>query len=458
MHKKLKELRAKLSELKKSGRANLAQIKILETQIAALTATDEATVAKKTAAEASLAALVEATNQMVDDTQATEDAIADVERRLRREEAFSADRAPRHIESVDNGYERTFGFHNLADFALSVRRAAPGGAVVVDERLSGMTAALQAMQQNAAPTGYNQERGGSSDEGYMIPPEFRDQIWELVFDEPDIFNIIGPQPTARNSVQMFADETTPWGSSGVQAYWGGEAAQFTSSKLLTKSKMVALEKLYAFVLATDELLDDAPNLNDRLTRQSARAISWKLSDAVLYGTGAGQPTGWFGHASNISVAKESAQSGTFVIANAGKMMSRLLGGSLSRAIWLANSEVLPQLISFTVGNQPVWIPVNQGAQVSPYGGTLFGRPVLFTEHCKALASEGDVMLMDPQGYMAARKAAGVNFDTSIHLYFDYGVQAFRWTVRVGGQPYLSAAVSPANGSSTKGHFVTVAAR
>jgi hypothetical protein len=46
----------------------------------------------------------------------------------------------------------------------------------------------------------------------------------------------------------------------------------------------------------------------------------------------------------------------------------------------------------------------------------------------------------------------------MHLYFDQGVTAFRWTLRVGGQPWLSTPITRKNGSNTLSHFVTLQAR
>lgn len=87
-----------------------------------------------------------------------------------------------------------------------------------------------------------------------------------------------------------------------------------------------------------------------------------------------------------------------------------------------------------------------------------GRPVEFTEHNEALGTVGDLVLADLKGYFSATKASGISFASSIHLYFDLGMQAFRWTFRMGGQPYLSKPVSPARGSATKSHFVALGAR
>ncbi len=47
---------------------------------------------------------------------------------------------------------------------------------------------------------------------------------------------------------------------------------------------------------------------------------------------------------------------------------------------------------------------------------------------------------------------------SMHLWFDQGATAFRWTFRIGGQPWLSAPISRKNGSNTLSHFVALQTR
>jgi HK97 family phage major capsid protein len=95
----------------------------------------------------------------------------------------------------------------------------------------------------------------------------------------------------------------------------------------------------------------------------------------------------------------------------------------------------------------------------PFEGRLLGYPIMFTEHAQSLGTPGDITCMNLAGYYSATKAqGGVDFASSIHLYFDQGLTAFRWTFRLTGQPYLSQPVAPANGSNTKSHFVAMAAR
>ncbi|MHA1572153.1 MAG: phage major capsid protein, partial [Alphaproteobacteria bacterium] len=244
-------------------------------------------------------------------------------------------------------------------------------------------------------------------------------------------------------------------ATGIQAKWRAEASQMTATKLVTEPRQVRLHELYAFATATDSLIEDAPRLQDRLMRKAPQAIRYKIDEAIINGTGVGQPQGYFNSAALISVAKEGSQAAdTIVTNNIAKMYSRLLSSGLSRAFWLVNSDVLPQLMTLVIGNQPIWTPPNAGLRDAP-GGFLLGRPVVFSEHAKTLGDKGDIQLLDLMGYYAANKRSGIKFDSSMHLFFDYGMQAFRWTFRFGGQPYLSAPVAPANGANTKSHFVTL---
>jgi HK97 family phage major capsid protein len=337
----------------------------------------------------------------------------------------------------------TGGFKGLGEFAMAVRNATvPGGAR--DPRLM------------AAPTNVHQG-GASTGEGYEVPAQFRDAIFEVVTEMDEFGPLVDEEPTEARRVDSIADETTPWGASGVQAYWRGEGTQMNASKLTTEPRSVALHELHAFVTATEELLEDAPRLNARLTKKSGAAIAWKKNAAMVYGSGAGQPLGWMTSAALVTVAKESGQAADTIVAeNVLKMFARLLSIMGGKPVWLANSDCLPQLMTMKVGDTPIWMPPN--GLIDAPGGVLLGRPVMLTEHAKTVGDLGDLQLINPKGYYALRRESGFRYAESIHLYFDYAVKAFRWTTRFGGQPHLSAPVTPASGANTKSHFVALAAR
>jgi HK97 family phage major capsid protein len=366
----------------------------------------------------------------------------------------AADQASRLIVGADRStLDKLRGFKSLAHFARDVQAACmPGG------RMSQLLGRLF-----AAPSNVSQE-GGTS-EGYEVPAAFSEQIFQLMFAPDGLLEKVNPEPTEKNAVDLEGDETTPWGSTGVQAKWRAEGVQMVGSKASTNLRTVRLHELFAFVTASQELLEDGPRLSDRLTNKAAQAIKWKCDEALMFGTGAGQPLGWMSSPSLVTVAAEGGQTtATIVIANILKMFSRLLaqGGS---PFWIVNRDTIPQLATIQIGNYPVFVPPMSGIAAAP-NGTLLGLPIVYSEHAQTLGTKGDVQLVNPLGYYATVKQSGqgsdgtpgLEFAQSIHLYFDYNLTAFRWTFRLGGQPYLSAPVSPAKGSNTKSHFVTLAAR
>ncbi|EZP57251.1 phage major capsid protein [Sphingomonas sp. RIT328] len=336
------------------------------------------------------------------------------------------------------------GFRNLAEFAQAVRCANPaaGQNFRVDDRL-------------AAPGNVHMEQGDAAG-SYLVPAEFRQNIINLVFDDGNdpIMDLIDPDPTASNRVVGLGDETTPWGNSGIVAAWRSEGEQMLPSRMALTPRETKLNELYAFVLATEELLEDAPRVATLLTSHAASAIRWKAADAFMYGDGIEKPLGWMNSPATIAVAKDAGQAAMSISAsNIARMWARMI--MPSQASWLVNSDVMPSLMGLkNDANQPVWFPNYQEAP----GGTLLGRPVVFNEHSRSVGQYGDIQFVNPNGYEAFRKQNGVSFADSIHLYFDYNIRAFRWVFRIGGQPVLSKPVQPANGGSSKSHFVALAER
>jgi hypothetical protein len=85
-------------------------------------------------------------------------------------------------------------------------------------------------------------------------------------------------------------------------------------------------------------------------------------------------------------------------------------------------------------------------------------PIVLTDACDTVGDVGDLILANMGGYRAITKAGGEEFATSMHLWFDQGVEAFRLTFRMDGEPILASAITPPNSSSTRSHFATIAVR
>jgi HK97 family phage major capsid protein len=170
------------------------------------------------------------------------------------------------------------------------------------------------------------------------------------------------------------------------------------------------------------------------------------------------PLGILKAGSLIVQAKESGQAtDTVLAANIAKMYSRLVIGPRANVVWLMNPDVFPQIITLTLNSNPIWIPANQGIQNAP-NGLLLGRPIILTDACQGIGNQGDIVLANMRGYRAISKDAGPQLSTSMHLWFDQDIQAFKLVFRMDGGPQLTAPVTPPYSTSTRSHFVALQAR
>ncbi len=354
-------------------------------------------------------------------------------------------------ENVESDPKR--GFKSVGEFMQAVYRAEKFGQTPDPRLLIGA----------AAPSTYSNE-GAGQDGGFFVPPEFSKDIFTLSLGEDSLLPLTDEVEINGNSMAFPKDETTPWGTNGIRAFWQGEAATAVSTKLALGLATLRLKKLMALVPTTDELLEDANALASYLPGKIADSIRWKTNEAILFGAGAGVPIGCISSPAIVTVAKESGQStATLLPANLAKMVSRLPAGSYNKAVWIINNDVLPALFTLTLGNYPIYLPCGcmtgsgGGIQGNPYG-ILLGRPIVVSQHAASFSSQGDVILADLSYYQTITKAGGMQTATSMHLYFDADLTAFRTTFRMDGQPKIVAPINPAKGSSTLSPFIQLGSR
>ena len=359
--------------------------------------------------------------------------------------------AAAHIGVTDNrAADPTRGFQSMGEFYRAVAMAGMG---------RGMDQRLQIGA--AAPTTFSNEAAGA-DGGFAIPPQFSQDLWRLSLGEDSYLPMTENTEVTGNSMIFPKDESTPWGGSGANVYWQAEAAAAAQSKANIGTQAMVLHKLMGLVPVTNELVEDGFAIGSYLTPLLADRITWKVNEAILFGTGVGQPLGILTNAGNtgspaIIQAKESGQATlTLDPKNITKMVQRLLVGELKRSVWIGTPDILSPLEVLTIGQFPIYLP-NTNLAESPYG-MLKGRPLLLSEHAAAFSSQSDLSLISFKGYRTITKAGGVQTDTSMHLYFDADATAMRVRFRMNGVPILSAPVMPPKSGVTRSHFVTLAAR
>ena len=347
-----------------------------------------------------------------------------------------------------------------ADFNLQTIGEFPIGRV--DPRLQN----FQHSPIRAAATG--QGESVPSDGGFLVGEDLETAVMQSLFSGSPLLNLIRTREVSVNSNRLkinAVDETSRvdgsrWG--GVQGYWLAEAASKTASKKKYRQIDLELQKVAALTYATDESLMDAAVLGQDIVETHAEELRFKIQDAIINGTGAGQPLGVLNSGALVSVAKESGQAATTILwENVKKMWSRYIGGP---GVWLINRDIVPELYGMSqavgTGGAPVYLPASQGgtdgAAYRPLS-TLMGWPVIEIEQAATLGTVGDIILMDPMAYIMAVKK-GVQTALSIHVAFTTDETVIRSVARVDGEPMLSSAVVPFKGSATRSPYVALATR
>jgi HK97 family phage major capsid protein len=305
-----------------------------------------------------------------------------------------------------------------------------------------------------------------SDGGFLVQPNFSSEIFRAATEVGQVVPRVRRIPIgagANGLIMNAVDETSRatgsrWG--GVQAYWAAEGDTATATKPKFRQMELKLNKLMAVMYATDELLADTTALGAIAQQALSEEITWTAENAIFRGTGAGQPVGIIGHASTVSVAKETNQpAATILVNNIFKMWARMWSRSRANAVWFVNQDIEPQLLALEfpvgTGGMPAYMPPG-GLSQSPYG-TLLGRPIIPVEYASTLGTVGDIILADLTQYIMIDKG-GIQAAESMHVQFLTDQMAYRWTYRLDGQPAWRTTLTPANGSATLAPFVTLATR
>lgn len=392
-----------------------------------------------------------------------EGVIADVSIELEREEKLQAyersvaavpdinqDNPDNRADEPEREYEPTFD--TLGEQLQAIHRAADSGHGPIDSRLY---AVATGMGENVPADG-----------GFLVQQEQRNQIIDKVFSVGDLLGRVDRQPVGPgfNGVKLPAvDETSRadgsrWG--GIRAYWLDEGAAKTASSPKIRLMDLRLKKLAALIYITDELLADRVALEAFVSSRVPLEINFKVEDAIINGTGGGQPEGILNANATVSVAKEGGQAANTVVwNNIKKMYSRMWARSRQNAAWFINQDIESQLFSMSetvgTGGVPVYLPAN-GAAGSPFA-TLMGRPVVPIEYCPTLGTVGDIIFADLSQYVLIDKGS-VQAAQSMHVRFLNDEMAFRFVMRVDGQPMWNSALTPFKGTATQSPFITLATR
>src|ERR1035437_3866382 len=347
-------------------------------------------------------------------------------------------------------------FASFGEFLMSVRAATVAPHLPRDPRLQQRGTALGASEK--VP----------SDAGFLVGTDFAKALVERMYGTGEILSRCMEVPISNNSngfaFPQFNETSRANGSrmGGVQCYWEDEADTATASRPTFAEGTLKARKIIGLVYLTEELFRDVNALEVFATAAFSKEIAFTLENAIINGDGAYRPLGVLKSPGMLQVPAVGGQaSGTITAQNVVDCWARCWAPSRKTAVWVVNGEAERQLLTLTipVGTGGSVIELNHPTEdpaTQPFA-TMLGCPVIPSEYSPVVGTVGDLMLCDFPRYIVGMKEAMATA-VSIHVRFLSDEYAFRFEMRVDGQPIDRIPVTPLNGTATTSSFVAIASR
>jgi HK97 family phage major capsid protein len=342
--------------------------------------------------------------------------------------------------------------HNFGDFCLAI---ATGNRKRLEEEYKSFPVDDKGVRVKAAMA-----EGSGVTGGYVVPPDFYQQLLAIVAENTFIRPRAFVQPMASATLQFpYLDVTTVQSAGvspffgGVQMYWTEEAQTRTETEPQFKMMELKAHELSGYSVSSNVLLADAAfGLEKFLFTLFGQAIAWFEEYAFLQGNGVGKPIGMLNAGAVLTKNRDNANQVSYN--DVATMFSKLLPMSWNRAIWLFSPTVVPQLLQLKDGaNRAIFVSIDQGAVKTPVW-KLLGLPAIVTEKLPALGTKGDLMLVDPALYVIGDRMQ-VEVAASEHVNFLKNQMTWRIVERVDGQPWLEKAITLQDGTSQVSPFVAL---
>ncbi|MCK9569986.1 phage major capsid protein [Candidatus Pacearchaeota archaeon] len=303
------------------------------------------------------------------------------------------------------------------------------------------------------------EQGTYSDPygGFLVPEAFLPGMRSISFEGDPTAGLTTVIPMSAPVVNIPArvdKDHSDSVSGGLRVYRRAEADTVSSSRMSMQNIRLEATALMGLSYVSEELLTESPVSFAAILAQGFNdEFAAAMLNEKINGTGAGQFLGVLASPALVSINKETGQvKHTIVYENIIKMRARCWG--YQNAVWLANHDTLPQLMSMAAaigtGGALVWHP----SVVADKPDMLLGRPIYFTEFCQTVGDKGDILLANMSQFLQGTYMP-VQGAESIHVRFVNHERTFKFWLKNAGSPWWSAPLTPKNSTSTLSPFVAL---
>lgn len=363
------------------------------------------------------------------------------------------------------------GFGTPREFILSVMKSFMRPGDEMDQRLIdlyGPNIERKQKSLNVTKTVGSDEARGISDPtgGFLVPITFVPEVLKI---DPEQDPIGGrtrnmPMQTPTVKIPARADKNhTSSVSGGLTVTRRPETVAITSSQMTMEQVELVAHNLFGLSFATEELLTDSPITFASLVAAGfSDQFIYHLIKERLYGTGVGEFLGILtaldasSLGPTVSVAKESGQvAATITYTNVVQMRSQVWG--YDKAIWLANHDCYPQLskLSLPIGIAGTAMYTPSLREDRP--DMLLGRPIIYTEYCKPIGTQGDLICANWNEYLEGTYQPMQNAE-SVHVRFVNHERCWKFWIRNSGMPWWKSAITPAYSTVKLSPFIVLDTR
>jgi len=277
----------------------------------------------------------------------------------------------------------------------------------------------------------------------LVPPEFRAELQQLPYDQPSVFDRVTVVPSSTGLVTWPAlVQTAANEFGGVAFQWLGEGAEKPETEPEFEQKEIATHELSGYTEISERLLARSSiNLETLLASLFRGAMVYTIDNAILQGSGTGQPLGIINTTGINLVTRAAAEAVGYAdlvnLKHAVKAVHR--GGA---TFCLEDSvETGLELLTDTQG-RPLF---NASVANGPYD-RLTGYPYIVGTNNPALGYVGDIVYGNLRHYVLVMEE-DITLARSEHVKFRENKIAFKVFTVVGGRLLQPRAMSMLSGLS-----------
>lgn len=350
------------------------------------------------------------------------------------------------------------GFANFGEFVHAVRFGDSTGRLDELPRGQGQGGGIavpEAFVGHFSPSKSNEwQMGVGQDGGFAVPEQFDTNIRSLNHEGNIVRSRATVIPAGDPADGKLTIPALAQGSNGVfggvEVAWinEGEEKPETDAKL----REITLEphEVAATTVVTDKLLRNWKAASSFIGDLLSKAMFAAEDMAFLTGNGTGKPTGVIGSAGAKVVNRKTASQISYE--DIVFMIAALYPESQSRAIFVANLSILPQIATLKDGaGNYIFI---QGDATRGIPSTLAGFPIHFTGKTPTLGKKGDLILVDFENYLI-KDGSGPYIAASEHVLFRQNKTVIKVFWNVDGKPWVNEPLKLEDGETTVSPYVVL---